>query len=76
MPTTVSKNELDELVELMREYRERTGDSVTAIANKAGLKREMVSRILSGNYASSPSFEVVAKICRVAGVQIRFDRAH
>jgi DNA-binding phage protein len=72
MPTVVSHAELEELMRLVAEYRERTGESVTAIAARAGVPREKVSRLLSGTYPHAPQFEMVSRIAKAVGYKIAF----
>ena len=72
MPTIVSSDELEQLVRLVADHRERTGESVTAIAARAGVPREKVSRLLSGTYPHAPQFEMIARIARAIGYRIAF----
>jgi transcriptional regulator with XRE-family HTH domain len=72
MPTVVSHAELEELMRLVAEYRDRTGESVTAIADRAGVRRGQLSQLLSGNYPHAPHFEVVAKIANAIGRRVAF----
>ena len=73
MPTTVSRNELDQLGECIAIYRERTGATVTQIAKEANVKRGMVSQILAGTYPSSPSMDAVKRICSVIGARVTIE---
>lgn len=70
MPTTVSRQELDELRSLINEHIESTGESVTALAVRAGVARGVVSRLRSGNYPSSPSLEVIKLVGASLGKRI------
>lgn len=72
MPSTVSQSDLDQLMVLVNEHREQTGESVTAIAARAGVTREQVSRLLSGSYPHGPQFEMVARIAKAVGLKIAF----
>jgi DNA-binding phage protein len=72
MPTIVSTDELEALVRLVTDYRERTGESVTAIAARAGVPREKISRLLSGTYPHAPQFEMISRIAKAVGYRIAF----
>ena len=72
MTTTVSRHDLDEVRELLNAFIDRTGESVTSIALRAGVKRQFLSQIRSGSYASSPQFENVVKVCQAIGKRMIF----
>lgn len=67
MPTTVSRNELDELRELINAHIEETGESVTAMAERAGVKRWLLTNLRSGKYASSPTLENYQRVLKAIG---------
>lgn len=67
MPTTVSKAELDELRELIEDHIERTGVSVTQVSVETGIRREVISKIRSGKYPSSPTIEIYKKLLSFMG---------
>jgi len=75
MPTTVSHEELEQLVVLLREHRDSTGESVTSIAERAGVRRGQLSQLISGSYAHTPQFEVVCRIARAIGRKVSFPSA-
>lgn len=70
MPTTVSRQELDELRALINEHLETTGESVTSIAKRAGVGRSVVSNLANGSYRSSPSLEVASMVASAIGKRI------
>ena len=70
MPTTVSRQELDELRDLINEHIERTGESVTSLAKRAGITRPFMSQLRSGNYPFSPSFDNVKLAAEAIGKKI------
>lgn len=72
MATDISHDELERLIGIVAEFRERTGESVTSIAARAGVRREHLSRMLSGEYPHGPQFEVVAKLAKAVGRRIEF----
>lgn len=72
MPTVVSHAELEQLMALVAEHRSKTGESVTAIAERAGVRRGQLSQLLSGAYPHAPHFEVVAKIANAVGYRVTF----
>lgn len=73
LPTIVSQQTLEDLGERITAAC-KNGDSVNAIAERAGVRREMVSRLKNANYSYSPSFEVVEKIANAIGLQITFTK--
>ena len=75
MPTTVSQDELDQLMVLVNEHREQTGESVTALAERSGVERTQLSRLMSGSYPHGPQFEMVAKLAHAIGRKIAFPPA-
>ena len=70
MPTTVSRQELDELRDFINEHIERTGESVTSLAKRAGMTRRMVSELRSGSYPSNPGIDVLQRIGSVLGKRL------
>lgn len=72
MITTTQTTELEKLRKLTREYQERTGISLTQLAQEAGLSRALVYRVVNGSYESSPSFEFVCKLCSAMGISLEF----
>ena len=71
MPTIVSQSTLDELGRLITEACEK-GDNVSAIADRAGVPRSMVSRIKNSSYLRSPTLETVEAILRAIGREVVF----
>lgn len=69
MPTIVSQDTLCELGRLIANACER-GDSVTAIAERAGVNREFVSSLRNGTYRSSPTLDRMQAVCDAIGVRI------
>lgn len=74
MPTTVSQEDLDHLVDLLRDHLRQSGETQGALAIRAGVRREMVALLLNGKYTSSPTFDNVAKIANAIGFRIQWDR--
>ena len=75
MPTTVaSQTNLDIVRCLIEEHIERTGETVTAIADQAAVDRKLVSRIRAGNYPSSPSLDVVSRLAAAVGGEVLIQR--
>lgn len=72
MITTSQTAELEKLRKLTREYQERTGVSLTQLAQEAGLSRALVYRVINGSYESSPSFDFVCKLCSAMGISLDF----
>lgn len=72
MPTTVSQDELDQLMVLVNEHREQTGESVTALAERAEIPRTQLSRMMSGSYPHGPQFELIARLAHAIGRKIAF----
>jgi transcriptional regulator with XRE-family HTH domain len=75
MPTTVSQEDLEDLVDLLRDYLRQTGETQGALAMRAGVRREMVALLLNGKYTSSPTFDNVAKIAHAIGFKVHWERA-
>lgn len=73
MPTTVSKDELEQFVELVNSYRERTGVSISELARVSEVRRPMLSELLSGTYAHSPTFDIINKIAKACSIRIAFE---
>ncbi len=67
MPTIVSKSELDEIKGLINEHIERTGESVTGLAKRAGVRRQFLSQLRSGNFDSTPHFENLKLVLKALG---------
>jgi transcriptional regulator with XRE-family HTH domain len=67
MPTTDSRAELDDLREMLENHIDATGETVTAIAKRAGLRRQFVSEFRSGNFEYSPSIEYLKKLAASIG---------
>lgn len=74
MPTTVSKVELEQFRKLLNEHFERTGESVTALAERTGVRRERLSLLRSGSRDHSPRFDVISRIARAIGRRIEFPK--
>jgi|GEM_PF-2234502 len=72
MPTTVSQDELQQLMGLVTDHLEQTGESVTSLAARAGVRRGQLSQLLSGNYPHAPQFEVVARVAHAINRRIEF----
>lgn len=73
MPTTASQNVLDRLGDLIRQHKERTGETVTNIAKRANVKRGLISQLMSGNYPSSPTLDVLHRICDALDAEVRVE---
>jgi DNA-binding phage protein len=71
MPTLNSQSILDEISNLINAACER-GDSVSAIAERAGVRREIVSLLKNRSYSFSPTIEKVDAICKAVGKKICF----
>jgi transcriptional regulator with XRE-family HTH domain len=67
MSTIASREELDDLRELINEFIKTTGESVTSIAERAGVKRQFLSQLRSGSYESSPQLENVKRVAAAIG---------
>ncbi len=67
---TVSNDDLQILVEMVRQHRELTGESVTSIAERSGVQRQQLSRLLTGTYPHGPQFEMVARLAKAIGKKI------
>lgn len=72
MPTPVVTSEelLLSLSESIEEACER-GDSVTAIAERAGVQRDVVSGIRNRSYKHKPSLERFESICSAIGLRVK-----
>lgn len=66
--TKVETSVLETVIEAIADACER-GDSVSAIAQRAGVPRSMVSGLRHGNYPSSPTLEKLEAIC--SAIQLR-----
>ncbi len=73
MPSTVAQNEVEDLIRFINAFRERTGASIAKIANESGVRREILHRIVSRSYGSTPGLDMVVKIGRVVGFQVRLE---
>ena len=60
---------LIQLGELIDEHCKR-GESVNAIAIRAGVNRDLVSRLRNRNYRSSPSLANIEAICKAIGYRM------
>ncbi len=67
MPSIVSKSELDEIKDLINLHIERTGESVTGLAKRAGVRRQFLSQLRSGNFESTPHFENIGLVLKALG---------
>ena len=74
MPTTISQSTLDELGELIEKACDR-GDNVSAIAERAGVPRQLVSALKNGTYPNSPTLEKVGLILDAIGYKICYRKA-
>ena len=73
MPTVTSEKTMSELARLIEEACDR-GDSVSAIAERAGVQRELVSGIRNGSYRYKPTLDRFEAICAAIGVSINLTR--
>lgn len=74
MPTTVSSQEaLDVFIDLLRDHLHATGETQAALAARAGVRREMVARLVNGKYDSSPSFDNISRLAKAIGFQPRWE---
>lgn len=72
MPTTVSRQELDELRDLINRHIEQSGESVTSIAKRAGVRRAFVSNIRNGNFETTFYLENVRLIGAAIGKRLKW----
>ena len=68
----IESDELEALAKVIENHIEATSEPVTAIAERAGVGRSVVSQLRSREYRSSPSLDVVARIAAACGVAIVF----
>lgn len=72
MTPTVSQDDLHHLITLVDAYRERTGESISALALRAGVHRGQLNQLITGSYIHAPQFEFVSRLARAVGLQIQF----
>lgn len=65
--TVVSKSELEELKGFLDAYIESTGESVTEIANRAGVNRRIMSEFRNGSTKGSPQLENYIRTLKAIG---------
>lgn len=70
MPTTVSKREIEEFRTLIDSYLGESGESVSALAVRAGVDRSLLSKIRNGTYERSPTLDVMHKIGKCIGKRL------
>jgi len=69
VPTITSHETLAELGKYIEAACER-GDSVSAIAERAGVQRDVISGLRNGTYRYSPTLDKFEAICKSVGVEI------
>lgn len=69
MPTTVSEQALNELCVKVTAHLEATGETQGQFAQRAGVRRELVSLLLNDSYRSSPSYDVIVKIAKAINLR-------
>lgn len=74
MVSTLSQGTLDELGRLIEDACEK-GDSVSAIARRSGVHRNVVSGLRNGSYESNPSLDSIEAIAAAIGMQLIFSQA-
>lgn len=70
MPTIESQNVIDQISDLVIDHIEKTGESKVSIAARAGVRAELLSRLINNSYGSSPSLEICSKIAKAVGANI------
>ena len=73
MPTLISDDLLEQLACMIDDACKR-GDTVSAIAERAGLQREFVSGLRNHTYRSSPTIDRFKAVCDAIGVKISLEK--
>ncbi len=61
MPVTVSQNIIDEVSRKLNKACEN-GDNISAIADRANVRRQIVSHLRNGSYESCPTIDKIEAI--------------
>ncbi|WP_160149395.1 helix-turn-helix domain-containing protein [Roseiconus lacunae] len=67
VPTTVSKSQLDELRDIIIDHLEESGETVGDFAKRAGVHRNLVQLLKTGDYPSSPTLEKCIRLLEACG---------
>lgn len=70
--TIIDLSSLDQLRQLVRDHQEKSSETLTELAIRAGVSRTLVYRVVNGSYDSSPSYEFVCRLCSALGLKIEF----
>ncbi len=73
VPTDISQSILDELARILTEACER-GDNVSAISERCGVARQMVSRMKNGTFQNSPTLETANAVAAAVGYDLTFKK--
>jgi DNA-binding phage protein len=73
MATITNDALLEQLGALISEACDR-GDSVSAIAERAGVQRDLVSGLRNGTYRATPTLARTEAILRAIGFKVTFEK--
>lgn len=73
MPTATGEDLICTLSNAIQEACER-GDSVTAIAERAGVQRDVVSGIRNKTYRFKPALDRFEAICEAVGLRVSLSK--
>lgn len=73
MATIVNEDLLQQLGQLIDVACDR-GDTVSAIADRAGVQRELVSGLRNGSYRATPTIARADAILRAIGYKVEFKK--
>jgi transcriptional regulator with XRE-family HTH domain len=75
LATVISTSELKQLQDMVKEYLEESGESLTSLSARVGIGRSMLTNIVNDKYPSSPTLDVVCKILNAIGCKLIFEKS-
>lgn len=70
MPTVSSEHDLENIREEIKAFLVGSGDTITALAERADVPRDFLYRFINGSYKYSPSFEYICRVIHACGRRI------
>jgi DNA-binding phage protein len=69
-PVTYAADEVEQVRTLVKNYVEKTGATVTSIAEEAEVPRDFLYRFLAGSYRHSPKYEDICRVLAAIGYRM------